>query len=206
MTGPAPQTPAVKADTIEPPEPEPEPAPPLAVAESQQPKPTASAVTAGSFTPPPPAWVPPDPDPLHLGTSEHQQTLSDLEQEVHSPHLEPPNAPEAAAALDDGLAAARDEVSRALNSAASTPEPIQALNAQPLGDQLHPANMVVTGDNEHDMLPGFSSDPNAHLNEATAPSLPSADTPDTAAPLVHDPTAPPPVPPPIPFQFRPPGQ
>jgi hypothetical protein len=91
------------------------------------------------FTPPPPAWVPP-PAPVQPAQPAQTQgtaspnglpnSLAELEASVQSPHLAPAN-----------LDAARDEVSRALNStpAAETthPEAIQALNAQPLGSALH---------------------------------------------------------------------
>ena len=199
-----------------------QPEPPTPLPTPPTSKPTSSSLTMGSFTPPPPAWVPPQTDPLNLGLTddgEPKQTLTDIEESVHSTHIE--GDPEPAQPADDSannsLAAARDEVSRALNSTAQAPEVIQALNAQPLGDALHPANMVVTGDSEHEMPLGFSSDPNAHLEPSSAPTLPaspitasqdSSMSPpiDASAPQVSDPTAPPPVPPPIPFQFRPPGQ
>jgi hypothetical protein len=74
------------------------------------------------------------------------------------------------------LDSARDLVTQALGSSASTPAPIQALNAQPLGDILH------------------SSDQTAN-QLATIPE-----------PEANDPNTPPPVPPPIPFQFRNPPQ
>lgn len=201
---PAPPSPAEPQPFV--PEPQqpafaPEPQPVAAPEPPQAPKQVPSPITPGGFTPPPPAWVPPDSDPLHLGSSEHQQTLSDIEASVDSPHLEPPNAAAAGAALDEGLAAARDEVTKALSGSQQAPEPIQALNAQPLGELLHPAEPAPPAD--PDMLPGFTSDPGAHLEPETPVSSPSS---PAGTPQVSDPTAPPPVPPPIPFQFRPPGQ
>lgn len=127
---------------------------------------------SSSFTPPPPSWMPPasnKPKPSNpIVDSKDGQTLTDLEASVHSPHLVSP------ANLDN----AREEVSRALTGSQTTPEPIQALNAQQLGDVLHPSASTK------------STPPITAL-----PEVPSVD----------DPTAPPPVPPPIPFQFKPPG-
>lgn len=81
------------------------------------------------FTPPPATWTPPSPNvvPDNLpSTGAAFQTLNELEKSVNSPHV--------TANLDN----ARDEVSRALSASPATPGPIQALNAQQLGDPLHP--------------------------------------------------------------------
>ena len=83
-----------------------------------------------AFTPPPASWKPPTPPllPSHLAsTGAAFQTLSELEKSVDSSHLTEP------VHLDD----ARDEVSRALASAPITLGPVEALNAQQLGDKLH---------------------------------------------------------------------
>ena len=106
-----------------------------------------------SLTPPPSAWVPtatqpPDltPDVSEPPAVPVDPTLSQLEESVNSPHVEP-------AQLDS----ARDEVDRALNSASATdsapPTPIQALNAQPLGDDLHPTNQPAPADDDADAPP-----------------------------------------------------
>jgi hypothetical protein len=116
--------------------------------------------------------------PLPGGTSTSEtanKTLSDIEASVDSSHL----------------GTARDEVSRALNSSPSNapPPPIQALNAQPLGDALH-----------SDTSSPASSEPAIKPN----PVLPLPDQPEEAVASDTDrPSgdAPPPVPPPIPFQF-----
>ena len=92
------------------------------------------------FTPPPASWKPPTPPvvPSNLAsTGAAFQTLSEIEKSVVSPHLTEP------AHLED----ARDEVSRALASVPITPGPVEALNAQQLGDKLHepaPDNPQVT--------------------------------------------------------------
>jgi len=51
------------------------------------------------------------------------QTLTDIEQSVHSPHTAP--------VLDNDIDSARDEVLKALQETPAAPEPITALNAQP---------------------------------------------------------------------------
>lgn len=168
------------------------------------------------LTPPPPAWVPPSTDPFNLGTTDQPQadtsTLADLEQSVESPHLN-------TASLDD----ARDEVNRALNDPAVTPpnpEPIQALNAQPLGGDLHstglqplaPAPSLSLPTDDTSLNPPSDTPPNdvAQPGQTINPfaDLTNPPAPDTAppAPQVIDTNAPPPVPPPIPFQFGNPPQ
>jgi len=137
--------------------------------------------SAGGFTPPPPSWNPTSSDvPLPNSFSadaDGDQTLIDLEESVHSPHL-------SATHLDN----AREEVSRALSGSEMTPEPIQALNAQQLGDVLHSSTPTT-------------SEPNLQPLDSINPTDAGQQEPN-----ITDPTAPPPVPPPIPFQFKPPGQ
>jgi hypothetical protein len=70
------------------------------------------------------------------------ETLSEIEKEVGSSHLTAqaaiPAAPTVVGDAPGGVDAARNAVEAALNAAsASTPDPIVALNAQPLGDVLH---------------------------------------------------------------------
>jgi hypothetical protein len=215
-----PAQPTPPAPAIDQPEPPVEPTPfeptPAAPADAQpeppkpfeSPKPATPITPLGGFTPPPPAWVTPQTDPLHSLDNplppEPPQTLSDLEQSVQSPHLTDSEAPSEDSDANS-LAVARDEVSKALTSTPLTPEPIQALNAQPLGNLLHSSD--TSGDLA--MPPGFSTDPNSPTPSAPAlPTDPLTGTPPAPSdkPQVNDPTAPPPVPPPIPFQFRPPGQ
>jgi hypothetical protein len=180
-------------EPVEPPQPaadtQPQPTPPA----QSQPEPLITGLT-----PPPPAWVPPNaepappaspdttpaPEPSTEPAGDH--TLTELEASVNSPHLD-----------STGLDAARDEVNRALSdTAGTTPQPpIQALNAQPLGDNLNadaPAEQPAepsTTPSLTDQIPG--------LNPII--STPQASPDDTKE--VKDPNAPPPVPPPIPFQF-----
>lgn len=161
---------------------------PVAVVPPASEPPAAAAPTpiVTGFTPPPPAWVPPtdpavpaaDPAPA-IPEVTPTETLTEIESAVHSPHIETPT-----------LDTARDEVLKALNSTPPAPEPIQALNAQPI--DLNPTNEPA----EQAAAPPASTafDPTA-FGVVDDPELPPA----TAQ--ANDPNAPPPVPPPIPFQF-----
>ena len=146
----------------------PAPAAPQVVAPS-----TYEPVITG-LTPPPPAWVPPSPAPAPVTPT---QTLSEIESAVNSSHV---------AHLDDARSAVEQALSQ--SDAPFVPQPIQALNAQPLGGQLHP-----------DEQPGPGVAPVQPLTPA--PQAPAAPLAPVQQPQVIDPNAPPPVPPPIPFQF-----
>jgi hypothetical protein len=136
------------------------------------PPPESPAASSPPSFSPSPAAAPvssSDPNAIH-----DDQTLADIENSVHSPHV-----------ASSELNAARDEVSRALvDDTVARPGPIQALGAQPLGDPLHDADLVLPNDQP---APGPSPE-NPGVVIAPAPG-------DTTA------SAPPPVPPPIPFQF-----
>ena len=73
-----------------------------------------------------PPTVAPEPD------TPDQETLAELEQEVDSPHLQP-------AAGSTDLASARNDVMEALKSGPQPIQPLTSLNANPLGDELHPS-------------------------------------------------------------------
>jgi nanoRNase/pAp phosphatase (c-di-AMP/oligoRNAs hydrolase) len=166
--------------------------------------PNTEAAPAAEPEPEQPSWMPPGateepsipaaapqvimPD---TGSSDapvdDNRTLTELEASVNSPHVTD----------------ARDEVSRALNDGSTdAPQPpIQALNAQPLGDSLHPSEPAPTVDPTSFIGP--APDPIATTQQAeaattapemTPPQPPQANT-DAALPPA------PPVPPPIPFQF-----
>jgi hypothetical protein len=65
-------------------------------------------------------------DASHVG-----ETLADIEKEVDSPHVHQDNTDTGATPPD--LDSARDEVTKAIDSAPPPlPEPVQALNAQPI--------------------------------------------------------------------------
>ncbi len=117
------------------------------------------------------------------------QSLSELEESAKSPAAEPVD-----------LDSVREDVDKALTTSAATanesPEPIDALNAQPLGDDLHPSEAASSA----------QPDPALSAPAPGSDSAPADDpSPSTGSDVkVDDPNAPPPVPPPIPFQFGPP--
>ncbi|HEX5743854.1 MAG TPA: hypothetical protein VFX84_00155, partial [Candidatus Saccharimonadales bacterium] len=151
--------------TAPPPAPSPRPSPP----KPEPPKPT----------PPPPAPTPPPPVPPPAGKpDDDDKTLADIEKSVASPH---------SATLSE-LEAARGEVDKALTDSSSDSDgPIEALNAQPLGEELHEGPAVLS-DAKPPVPPADDSQP--------APAdKPKPDSSD------DDSDSPPPVPPPIPFQF-----
>lgn len=131
---------------------------------------------ASQLTPPPPAWVPPEqplePEPI----KSPDQTLIEIEEAVNSPHIGPLES------VDD----ARDEVSKALNSAPSEQiiKPSADLNAQPLGIELRPSDL-----------------PSEPTTPSTAPPMP----PEPSEPQINDRDTPPPVPPPLPPSGLPPA-
>ena len=159
------------------------------------------------FTPPPPTWVPPFEDALNNDSSkptpivaDNSDTLAEIEQAVHSPHI------------SSDLYSARDEVMKALSDSPVVPEPIQALNAQPLGDALRePLNLdqlAPPSPSFTDALqlaiptvPPVVTAPDQPLTGFGDVNLPPAQTTQPSGSSVIDPTAPPPVPPPIPFNF-----
>jgi hypothetical protein len=137
-----------------------------------QPTPPPSAGIHDSppqFTPPPPAWTPPAPPqpepPAQTAPlpeppqpkEDDNQTLSQLEESVESPHLE------------KDLGEARDEVSKALNSveapANTSPEPIQALNALPI--DLNPADLP-----SDPTVPGSNTPPSQPVDSNAPPPVP----------------------------------
>jgi hypothetical protein len=190
---------------------------------SEQPldQPPADQSTAPGqiFTPPPPAWTPPQfdtpPPPKveeNLKPAEPVEPASPVEEK---PAEEAPK-PDTGGTLADLEAAvgrkpsesldeARDEVSKALGGAPPAAEPIQALNAAPLGDNLHnndPVNQPVPPENA---APDEHEAEMAALNLTGEPNAPAPDapaSPESKAPEVNNPNPPPPVPPPFnPAQF-----
>jgi hypothetical protein len=134
-------------------------------------KPLAPPPPPPAPTPPPPpaapVFTPPPPPPLPPTDAPGSQTLTEIEQSVHSPHVD-------AKQLDT----ARDEVNQALQDSVSpAPSPIAALNAQPLGDKLH---------QDESQQPA--------VQPSTAPILPFTNTPESSD---TSPQTAPPVPPPF---------
>jgi nanoRNase/pAp phosphatase (c-di-AMP/oligoRNAs hydrolase) len=150
---------------------------------------------------------------------EDTSTLIELEKLVNSTHL-------GNSAASSDLDSARGEVLKALEQAPSASEPIAALNAQPLGNDLHPDDLVVTPEpntelhidqNGNIKLPQFPRQPlppAGPVNEPAPNPMSPADQPmdmplppsislpppQTTPPTNTqnlDPNAPPPVPPPM---------
>lgn len=104
---------------------------------------TQPSIPSSQYTPPPTSWTPPTPPqeppktpdsnpPFNINNGE---TLTQLEQAVNSPHLNDDLGGMTAAD------AAREQINRALSSDTSyldRPTPDQAINAKPLGPELHP--------------------------------------------------------------------
>jgi len=176
-----------------------------AVDQSAVPAPVASVPDAVTqVMTPPPAWIPPADTPAPVPLPPAADTLTQLETSVDSPHLD-----------SQDLSNARDAVTSAMGPTDVLPtgamEPVAALNAQPLGEDLHPADIPAPAPATSEAGPSFndlfSSEPTAPAGSPTTPL--STDPTASANPQVSDPTAPPPVPPPIPFQFggpQPPAQ
>ncbi|MGF7229173.1 MAG: hypothetical protein ACQR33_04270 [Candidatus Saccharibacteria bacterium] len=192
--------------------------------------PAPSAIVTPS-TPQQPVMVNPGVSPVsnfgentNLSAPPANRTLSEIEQDVHSPHLEngvpspslpfsnpsqgpmvspqpqviaPTNQqngaqptagqpmvnPASENMIPQNVDAARDAVADALNGAAgNTPEPIQALNAQPMSfGSLHTPEAPA-------MMP---------TPETVQPQQPVSYEPPTLQPVGGDLTTPPPVPPPM---------
>ncbi|HSW65946.1 MAG TPA: hypothetical protein VLI54_02305 [Bacillota bacterium] len=141
------------------------------------PSPTPAAPTLASFMPPPPpppvpttfAPTPPPPSPL--------------------PAPEPPAEQPATETSSEDLANARQAVLDAIaDNPNPAPEPVAALNAQPLGQPLHDAASVTP--------PAPAVVPAAPGDAAAANFMPSVIEP-TNGPVANGATPPPPVPPPM---------
>lgn len=199
--GPAPSFPTSSTPDFQAPE-------PAFTPPSPQSQPAPTPPPAPAFTPPAP--IAPDPDATlteieqAVGSTHANQTLTELEKAVESPHADQGTQPPVGG-LDD----ARSAVEAALNSAPATPvapDPIAALNAQPLGDNLHAPAIPNTGFSE----PTPGNTPADDTLDMPLPSnpfgpgkqaLPTPPTPPTNLPGTPPPasgqTPPPPVPPPM---------
>ncbi|HSW37597.1 MAG TPA: hypothetical protein VLG37_04500 [Candidatus Saccharimonadales bacterium] len=123
---------------------------------------------------------------------DQNQALTEAGQTQNTPSPEPENT-----VSDSGISAARDEVVKALNSSPPGPEPIQALNAQPMdldlhtNDNLTPQNPPVTAFNpaNFNMVndePAIGAQPPLVPNNAQLPQSPPLDypLPPSPTPLV----------------------
>jgi hypothetical protein len=114
--------------------------------------------------------------------------LAKIEEEVKSPHLQQADS-------SVNVDAARNEVAAALNSDTDNPDgPVAALNAQPLGPELHQDSPSPANPNIHESAPNASSPADTPLDMPMPPG--SASTPKSNEPA-SSPGAPPLVPPPM---------
>lgn len=204
VLAPMPEPPAAAAVPIPPPPPAPLPPAPAAFTNPFAPP------TQPAFTPPP--ITPPAPPAVPMSGPRPDETLDQIEKDVNSPHLQ---AVASASSVDD----ARSAVEAALKDAgapAGPDEPIVALNAQPLGPELHPA-MPLAPDTQLPPPPAPASPPppiNAGFSESTPGNTPADATLDMPLPSNpfgpgQQPSMPPapapaPLPPPSSFPGNPP--
>jgi hypothetical protein len=135
----------------------------------------------------------PEAQPEDKNEPQQPEYLSQIEEEVKASETQ---AASDAASEASTVDSARDEVSRALNTAEATmpPKPIEALNAQPMVDNLHPTLQEVLSEEAAPQTSPVTDNGSLPVpGTSVVPPAPSAQ--------VVDPNAPPTVPPPIPFQF-----
>jgi hypothetical protein len=134
-----------------------------------------------------------------------QETLAELEQEVHSPHLQPP--------AGSDLVSARNDVLEALKSGPQPIQPLTSLNANPLGDELHsstdnsaasatesPHSSEVEIDPEGKLTAKPVVEPEGEPSQPLDMPLPGGMPPiSPATPPPNSATSPPPPPVPPPF-------
>lgn len=159
----------------------------------------------------------------NAASPEDMQTLEQIEQSVHSPHL---------AQLHPNVDIARNQVLEALKQGARPLEPLASLNANPLGGQLHSAPAAPTPPAPEEVeAPSIMVDEDGNMQpvgpQATMPAAPAPATLDapTTEPLDMPlpsvtppvspmapvntppaaPNAPPAMPPPLPPNFMNPG-
>ena len=145
--------------------------------------------------------------PLPLPSSAPEvtpETLEKIEESVHSPHLKPPSE------QTDDVDSARHEVMQALQDGTQPLEPLTALNANPLGGELH-TNQVEIDMDGNLIAKSSPSVPTAPNNEITANVSTPLDMPLPSVAPGQATTSPSPQPnaasvspPPVPPPFMPP--
>lgn len=201
--GPGISTPAPKPSPFDlPPSPSPQAPEPVIDLPKIEP-PTSPAEPTAAFMPQAPTPLPEVPavaQPAEPAPA--SQTLEEIEESVHSSHLEPePEAAEekpAEPALADADLARQNVLAAFQNassdSAAQRPEPVVALNANPLGPPLHPStesSSAIHIDDEGNLQPL-----DLKLPQPQAVALPPAPQPP-AGPGSENTTPPPPIEPPM---------
>lgn len=172
--------------------------------------------------PAPPSWMPPQPWMNQPATppadAYDKETLADIEREVGSAHVQADGMNASEQSPNTDVSSARDEVMKAIDSAPDpAPEPIQALNAQPIDLGTPPAETgaALTPSTVFDPTTfGITNDPDPDVAAAVPQSevagpvdqpftlpVPGALAPPPANPVpptsASDKPAPPPVPPPM---------
>ncbi len=165
----SPDVPGLPGET----EPAPQSLPPLSEPSYAPPAPSASSVV--------PSYGPADDEQVAsdvIDTS--KQTLSDIEHVVDSPHLEMTGDSDSPATAPADVDAARSAVEAAIAAMPSptNPDPIAALNAQPLGPELHQGAAQP-----YQPAPGFEQTPtNTGFSEPTPGNTPADMTLDMPLP------------------------
>jgi len=150
--------------------------PPASPATTPAPLPRAEVLPSASMPPAPamppgPLSTPTSPVPQQSGQQGGRQTLEQIEESVRSPHL---------TQLNPDIDVARSQVLEALKQGPQPLEPLAALNANPLGNELHPE--------EHGIPSPISVDDEGNLQQLrpqnVAPTImpPSQPTPPPVAP------------------------
>lgn len=180
---------------------------------AQPPAPVAPLPAINDVLSQPPA-APAMPEPVE---NYNNETLSEIEQSVHSPHVNDGNT---------DVSSARDAVNNAINAGGGELDPIAALNAQPLGPELHQAPAAApdassptisspatpltrqntTPTNEQAPLAGSPADTPLDMPMPPSLNLPPASTSSPFASSNPNPTGPPPPPVPPPMMPPSPGQ
>lgn len=158
----------------------------------------------------------PDTNSSVSNSNVEHETLNELEEAVHSPHVEGEEQPDG-----QNVDSARSAVEDAINSSSTPPslEPIAALNAQPLGLDLHdeaaPPLVPMPPESALDQVAPPTTPPETNMTNEPAPGMgispadqpldmplppnlmprPANPVPPTS--VVSNPTPPPPVPPPM---------
>ena len=142
--------------------------------------------TNNPFMQPAPTFNTPAPE------AQNQPFMTAPAPQVVAPTQTPaPVAPVTQPAEDNTVDAARDAVAAAINSdPGSTVEPLQSLNAQPMGTPLH--NETVMPAQSPDLPPVMGP-----MVNPSAPQQPVSFEPTPEAQTEHNSTTPPPVPPPM---------
>lgn len=171
--------------------------------------PAPSVVAPASMTLPPEPPAPPAPP--RANADGDRQTLEEIEESVHSPHLKQ---------LHPNVDVARNQVLEALKQGPQPLEPLASLNANPLGSPLHagtadapPAPPSIMVDEEGNMMqvgqpapspaaPPSTDEPQTQTQPLDMPLPPPTAQPQHPGTPDNPPGMPPSAPPPLPNMFH----